>query len=150
MADEVLERRKKRFGENLKRIMALRDIDASQLSRETGIARPTIYTYMRGSNIPNLVIMSLLADVLDTSIDALYGHTKKKSNEGTHYSVDMNKLDRRTLEGLLEAISELNPDGQRDVLEYARVLVSSRKYARKKYARYCRSGTGQKQCSLSA
>lgn len=127
--DETLEERKRQFGANLTDMIRLRGINAAEMSRRLGIQRSTMYSYTSGVAIPNIVVLSMIADELDVSIDSLLGRKKqKRSDRGEALKPS---LDKSILERLVINLSLLSTEGQMDVLEYSNVLVKAKKYERK-------------------
>ncbi len=65
------------FSENLKKIMQVRGVSASELAIITGISNPSISQYLAGKNIPRKEKLEKLAEALDVVPELLlYGERK--------------------------------------------------------------------------
>ena len=59
------------FGTRLTRLMLLRCMTQEELSEKTGIAQPTLSSYINGRNIPSFYKVDKIARALKCSIDQL-------------------------------------------------------------------------------
>lgn len=62
-----------KFSENLKELMIEKDINAPALAKELGIAPTTVCNYLRGTEIPYLSVLTLIADYFQCPTDYLLG-----------------------------------------------------------------------------
>lgn len=65
------------FGENLKTLMAERGVSQSELSKMTGIGKPSISQYLSGKNTPSPKNIKTIADALECPIDFFALATRK-------------------------------------------------------------------------
>ena len=60
------------FSENLNRMIKKRHMTCKELSKLTGISRPTISNMVRGKSTPNSYNVQLIAEALQCSVSELY------------------------------------------------------------------------------
>lgn len=61
------------FGKNLRKFRVLRNMTQFDLADKTGFSRQQVANYERGTNLPTLRTASIVASVLQVSLDALAG-----------------------------------------------------------------------------
>ena len=65
------------FKENLKTLMEQRGITQAELSKMTGIGKPSISQYLSGKNVPSPKNLKIIADALKSPVDFFTLATKK-------------------------------------------------------------------------
>lgn len=69
----VRRREKEMFAENLKRIMWEKHMSGAELSRLTGIGKPSISQYINGLNVPKQERLPAIAEALGCTVEELMG-----------------------------------------------------------------------------
>ena len=59
------------FGQRLRQLLERKHIKIAQFARQTGIPKCSIDSYLGGHSIPNYFRMTLMAEVLDMSVEKL-------------------------------------------------------------------------------
>ena len=69
-----------KFGETVKELMDERNLNGKQLGLEIGVAGPTITRYIQGKHLPEINILTLIADYFNCSTDFLLGREPDNQN----------------------------------------------------------------------
>ena len=77
---------KTRFYEYLTRFRNLRGYTQEQMARKLGISRSTYTNYERGNRSPDLETLERISDVLDCTLDELFGRSKGEPGREVQYA----------------------------------------------------------------
>ena len=77
---------KTRFYEYLTRFRNLRGYTQEQIARKLGISRSTYTNYERGNRSPDLETLERISDVLDCTLDELFGRSKGEPGREVQYA----------------------------------------------------------------
>ena len=101
------------FKERLRDLRARRFLSKTQLAKDLGIARQAIMLYENGDSIPNIVILSEIADYFDVSTDYLLGRDgfsvfcdKCGGTNGLTLPDELTNDDREILANIVKAFCE--------------------------------------------
>lgn len=64
----------KRFSHNLDQLLVNRKISVNKLAKEIMVSNATVYKYLEGKSVPNLVALMHICEALDISPDTLLLH----------------------------------------------------------------------------
>ena len=68
------------FRDTLKELRASHKLSQQRLADQLGLAQSSVNQYEHGMSEPDITTLKKLADIFDTSVDYLTGHTKCKSS----------------------------------------------------------------------
>ena len=112
------------FAENLKRIRVAKGISQRELADQMYVTRSTVARWESGSRLPDAVMISRLAQCLDTNVNTLISAALKSNDAPNVIMVDDRKI---FLSGALPLLEELLPDAiitgftrPSEALEYAK------------------------------
>lgn len=97
------------FSESLRRFRKERGLTQRQVADAIGIREAVYQRYDQGKAVPSVVVVMKIADAFDVPLDYLTGRNKEEGKtNGEVY--------------LLNDFRELNPEGQRSLIDYAEFL----------------------------
>jgi transcriptional regulator with XRE-family HTH domain len=84
------------IGEKIAELRKARGMTQEELSSVIGVSPQSVSKWETGTTLPDILLLPVIADVFDVSIDALYGKTISKT---THYPLD--EIPDRAFDALL-------------------------------------------------
>lgn len=66
---------------NIRRLLKARTMSQSELARQTGETQATISRLANGNQLPNVAILSRIADVFDVTIDRMIAEPEKNISD---------------------------------------------------------------------
>lgn len=103
---------------NLRELRKQKGLTMKQLGTELGMAESTVSLYETGKRNPDVQTLIRFADFFDVSLDSLCGRD---------FYTDGSMLSEKD-QMMLQAMEQLNEEGQDKVMEYIDDLLSSTKY----------------------
>ena len=104
-------------------LMEKNRINATELSKVTGVGTTTISAWKKGLQKPSSDAIIKIADYFNVTTDYLL--TGKQTINHSHLQLYKNSQEEKILENL----RQLNEDGKKDVCKYIEICVASGKYA---------------------
>ena len=77
------------FSQRLRQILEHKGIGPTQFSRDTGIKKTNIDSYLKGSTIPNYYRMVVIAKALDMTVEQLVDLKSAKEIYGDEYDEEL-------------------------------------------------------------
>ena len=94
----------------LSRIITERNLNCSQLARDIGVSRPTLYNAMQGTSKPSREVAESIAAALGIAVDVLYGYrdaaetTPVAAGVAAKQGMTLVKMNKKALDILKEVL----------------------------------------------